>query len=145
MKVGNKKSKIIVSCFYCQPSRNKNKYLDLVEEVLAKNGDLLQLVADGPNIDELLDKLALLKRLKNRTAAHYSNLISLTEATRATATSSSCIDAIFGNVPLLKSTNEKTAFYDHYSCYLKMDLEYEAMECIYCSSCYVALENDTYK
>ena len=38
----------------------------------------------------------------------------LREATRETETSSSCVDAIFGNVPLLKSTIEKKTFSDHY-------------------------------
>ena len=28
VKVPNKKSKIIVFCFYCQPSQNKNNYLN---------------------------------------------------------------------------------------------------------------------
>ena len=58
VKVANKKSKIIVSCFYCQPLRNKNNYLNHIEEVLARNGDLPQLVAGDFNIDLLLDELA---------------------------------------------------------------------------------------
>ena len=33
VKVANKKSKIIVSCFYCQPSRIKNNCLNQIEEV----------------------------------------------------------------------------------------------------------------
>ena len=39
VKVANKKSKIIVSCFYCQPLRNKNNFLNHIEEVLERNGD----------------------------------------------------------------------------------------------------------
>ena len=112
VKVANKKSKIIVSCFYCQPSRNKNNYLNDIEEVLEKNGDLPQLVAGDFNIDLLLDELVLRKKLENIMAAHCLSIISLREATRETETSSSCLDAIFGNVPLLKSTIEKTSFSD---------------------------------
>ena len=41
---------------------------------------------------------------------HYLKLISLREATRENETSSPCVDSIFGNVPLLKSTIEKTTF-----------------------------------
>ena len=64
-------------------------------------------------------------------AAHAASLISLRETTRETETSSSCIDAVFGNVPLLKSTIEKTTFSDQYILHSNLDLEYEAMECIY--------------
>ena len=107
VKVANKKSKIFVSCFYCQPSRNKNNYLNHIEQVLERNGDLPQVVAGDFNIDPLLDELVLRKKLENIMAAHCLSLIRLREATRETETSSSCIDAIFGNVPLLKSTIEK--------------------------------------
>ena len=64
-------------------------------------------------------------------AAHCLSPISLRKATRESETSSSCIEAIFGNVPLLKSTIERTAFFDQYSLHLKLDLEYEAMKGIY--------------
>ena len=141
VKVANKKSKIIVSCFYCQLSRNKNNYLNDIEEVLETNGDIPQLVAGDFNIDFLLDKLVLRKKLENIMASHCLSLISLREATRETETSSSCIDAIFGNVPLPKSTIGKTSFSDHYSFHLKLDLQYEAMECIYLFRCLKKLEN----
>ena len=141
VKVANKKSKIIVSCFYCQPSRNKNNYLNHIEEALERNGDLPQLVAGDFNIDLLLDKLVFRKKLDNMMVANCSSLISLREATRETEPSSSCIDAIFGNVPLLKSTIDKTTFSDHYSLHLKLDLDYEAMECIYRFRCLKKLEN----
>ena len=144
VKVANKKSKIIVSCFYCQPSRNKNIYISHIEEVLERNGDLSQVVAGDFNIDLLLDELVLRKKLENIMAGHCSSLISFREATRETETSSSCIDAIFGNVPLLTSTIEKTSFSDHYSLHLKLDLEYEAMECIYRFRCLKKLENREY-
>ena len=57
VKVGNKKSKIIVFCFYCQPSQNKNKHLDHIEKVFDRNGDLPQLVAGDFSIDLLPDEL----------------------------------------------------------------------------------------
>ena len=144
VKIANKKSKIIVSCFYCQPSRNKNNYLNHIEEVLERNGDLPQLVAGDFNIDLLLEELVLRKKLENIIAAHCLSLISLREVTQKIETSSSCIDAIFGNVPLLKSTIEKTSFSDHYSLHIKLDLEYEAMECIYRFRCLKKLENRNY-
>ena len=77
-------------------------------------------------------------------APHCLSLISLREATRETETSSSCLDAIFGNVPLLKSTIEKTTLSDHYSLHLKLDLENEAMEWIYRFRCLRKLENREY-
>ena len=141
VKVGYKKSKIIVSCFHCQPSRNKNNHSNHIEEVLERNGDLPQLVAGEFNIDLLLDELVLRKKLENMMAAHCLTLINLREATQETESSSSFIDAIFGNVPLLKSTIEKTIFSDYYSLHLKMDLEYEAMECIYPFRCLKKIEN----
>ena len=143
MKVANK-NKIIVSCFYCQPSQNNNNYLNHIEEVLERNGDLPQLVAGDFNIDLLLDELVLRKKLENIKAAHCLSLISSREATRETETSSSCIDAIFGNVPLLNSKIEKTTISDLYSSHLKLDLEYEAMECINRFQCLKKLENRDY-
>ena len=70
VKVANKKSKIIVSCFYCQPSRNKNNYLNHIEEVLEINRDLPQLVAGHFNIDLLPDELVFRKKLENIMAGH---------------------------------------------------------------------------
>ena len=81
--------------------------------MLERNGDLPHLVAGDFNIDLLLDQLVLRKKLENMMAAHCLSLISLKEVTPETETSNACIDAIFGNVPLLKSTFEKTTFSDH--------------------------------
>ena len=53
-----KTKKVIVSCFYCEPSRNKSKYLDHVEEVLEINGCGLQIACGGFNIDMLNENLA---------------------------------------------------------------------------------------
>ena len=114
VKVASKKSKVIVSCFYCQPSQNKNNYLNHIEEVLERNGDLPQLVAGDFNFDLLLEELVLRKKLEKIEAAHCLSLINSREATRETETSSSCIDAIFGKVRLLNSTIEKTSFSDLY-------------------------------
>ena len=77
-----KKSKIIVSCFYCQPSRKKNNYLNYIEEVLERNVDLPQLLAGDFNIDLLLDELFLRKKLKNIMAAYCLSLISLREGSK---------------------------------------------------------------
>ena len=63
VKVGNKKSKIIVSCFYCQFLRNKN-YLHHIEEVLERNGDLPEMAAGDFNIYLLLDELVLRTKLE---------------------------------------------------------------------------------
>ena len=144
VKIADKKTTIIVSCFYCQLPRNKNNYLNHIEEVLKINGDLPQLVAGDFNIDLLLDELVLRKNIENMMAAHCLSLIISKETTRETETSSSRIDAIFGNVPLLKSTIEKTTFSDHSSLHLNLDIEYEAMECIYRFRCLKILENRDY-
>ena len=112
--------------------------------MLERNGELPQLVAGDFNIDLLLDKLVLRKKHKNMMATHCLILISLRETTRETETSSSCIDAIFGNLPLLKSTTVKTPLSDHYSLEIKLDLEYEAMECIYCFRSLKRFENRCY-
>ena len=77
-------------------------------------------------------------------AAHCLSQISLRKTTRETETSSSCIDAIFGNVPLLENAIEKTTLPDHHSLQLKLSLEYEAMECIYRFGCLSKLENRDY-
>ena len=87
------------------------------------------MVAVDFNADALLNELVSRKKLENMMAAHCLSLISLREPSRATETSSSCVDAKFGNVPLLKCSIEKT-FADHYSLHLNLDLEYEAMECV---------------
>ena len=108
--------------------------------MLERSGDVPQLVARDFNIDLLLYELVLRKKIENMMAAHCLNLISLREATRETGTSSSCIVAIFSNVPLLNSTNEKTSFSDHYSLHLKLDLEYYAMDCINRCRCLKKLE-----
>ena len=96
------------------------------------------------NIDLLLNELISGNKLENIMAAHCLSLSSLREATRETEISSSCIDAIFSNVPLLNSTIEKTSIFEHYSSNLKFDLEYEAMECIYRFRCLQKLENREY-
>ena len=138
------RKKIIVSCFYCQPSLNKNNYLNRIEEMLERSGDLPLLVASDFNIELLLDELVLRKKIENMMAAHYLNVISLREATRETENFSSCIDAIFGNVPLLNYTIEKATISDHYSWHSKLDLESEAIECIYSFRCLKKLGNRDY-
>ena len=74
-----------------------------------------------------------------------SNSNQFERSNRETETSSFCIDAIFGNVPLLKcTTQKKTSFFDPYSLPLKLDFEYKAMECKYRFRCLKKLENTDY-
>ena len=80
--------------------------------MLERNGDLPQLLAGNFNIDLLLNELVLRKKLENMMTAQCLNLIRLREATRQSENSSSCIGAIFGNVPLLKFIIEETSFSD---------------------------------
>ena len=111
---------------------------------MERNGDLLHLVAGDFNVDLLLDELVVQKTKENMMIAQYLYLISLREATYKTETSSSCIDANFENVPLLKSTDEKPTFFDHYSLHIKMDPKYEAIERIYRFRCLKKFENRNY-
>ena len=112
--------------------------------MLEGNGKILQMVACDFNNDLLLDELVLRKKLQNMMTAHCLTLISLREATRETETSKFFKDAIFGNVPLLKSKSEKTTISDYYSLLLKLDVEYRAMECIYHFRCLKKLKNREY-
>ena len=49
--------KVIDSRLYCEPSRNKSKFLDHVEEVLEINGGGLQIPCGDFNIDMLSENL----------------------------------------------------------------------------------------
>ena len=95
-----KKKKIIVSCFYCEPSRNRSQYLDHVEEVLDKNGEGMQIACGDFNIDLLNENLAARITLENLMTAQGLELVSLRQPTRETATSSTCIDSIYSNIPV---------------------------------------------
>ena len=142
--VANKIAKSLFHASTANVRETRKNYLNHVEEVLKRNGDLPQLVAGDFNIDLMLDELVLRKNLENIMPAHCLNLISMREATRETETSSSYIDGNFGKVPLLNSTIEKTSFFDHYSLHSKLDLEYEALESIYRFRCLKKLENRDY-
>ena len=84
-----KRSKeIIVFCFFCEPSRNKVKYLDHVEEVLEINGGGLQIACgDDLNCDMLKENLATRVSLAYLMYSKGLDLVSLREPTRETATS----------------------------------------------------------
>ena len=55
-------------------------------------------------------------------------LVSLREPTRETATSSTCIDAIYSNFSVQLSQILKTTFSDHYSLQLDMNMSLEMVE-----------------
>ena len=95
-----KKKKIIVSCFYCEPSRNRSQYLDHVEKVLDKSGEGMQIACGDFNIDLLNENLAARITLENLMTAQGLELVSLRQPTRETATSSTCIDSIYSNIPV---------------------------------------------
>ena len=97
------KKKITVSCFYCEPSRNKNTYLEHVEEVLDKNGNGLQIVCGDFNTDLLNENLGARVTFENMMNSQGLDLVSLREPTRETATSSTCIDAIYSNFSVQRS------------------------------------------
>ena len=125
------KKKITVSCFYCEPSRNKNTYLEHIEEVLDKNGNGLQIVCGDFNTDLLNENLGARVTFENMMNSQVLDLVSLREPTRETATSSTCIDAIYSNVSVQRSQILKTTFSDHYSVYLGMNITLELVENIF--------------
>ena len=96
------KKKITVSCF-CEPSRNKNTYLEHVEEVLDKKGNGLQIVCGDFNTDLLNENLGARVTFENMMKSQGLDLVSLREPTRKTATSSTCIDAIYSNFSVQRS------------------------------------------
>ena len=116
------KKKITVSCFYCEPSRNKNNSLEHVEEVLDKNGNGLQIVCGDFNTDLINENLGARVTFENMMNSQGLDLVSLREPTRETATSSTCIDDIYSNFPVQRSQILKTTFSDHYSLHLDMNI-----------------------
>ena len=126
-----KTKKVIVSCFYCEPSRNKSKYLDHVEEVLEINSGGLQIACGDFNIDMLNENLATRVSLEYLMYSQGLDLVSLREPTRETATSGTCIDSIYSNITVQRSQIEKTTFSDHYSLKLDLDIYYEVVEEIF--------------
>ena len=95
-----KKKKTIVSCFYCELSRNRNQYLEHIQEVLNKNGDGTQIACGDCNIDFLNETLPARITLENLMTAKGLDLVSLREPSRKTAISSTCIDSIYSNIPV---------------------------------------------
>ena len=59
------------------------------------------------------------------------DLVSLREPTRETATSSTCIDAIYSTFSVQRSQILKTTFSDHYSLHLDMNITLELVENIF--------------
>ena len=126
-----KTKKVIVSCFYCEPSRNKSKYIDHVEEVLEINSGGLQIACGHFNIDMVNENLATRVSLEYLMYSQGLDLVSLREPTRETATSGTCIDSIYSNITVQRSQIEKTTFSDHYSLKLDLDIYYEVVEEIF--------------
>ena len=135
---------IIVSCFYCEPSRNKNNYLDHVEEVLETNGGGLQVACGDFNIDMLNENQAARVSLEYLMYSQGLDLVSLREPTRETATSGTCIDSIYSNISVLRSQIEKTTFSDHYSLNLDFDIHHEVVEEIFEFISFKKLEDPLY-
>ena len=125
------KKKITVSCFYCEPSKNKNTNLEHVEEVLDKNGNGLQIVCGDFNTDLSNENLAARVTFENMMNSQGLDLVSLREPTRETSTSSACIDAIYSNFSLQRSQIVKTTFSDIYGLYLDMNITLELVENIF--------------
>ena len=146
MKVSDYKrtKNIIVSCFYCEPSRNKNNYLDHVEEVLETNGGGLQVACGDFNIDMLNENQAARVSLEYLMYSQGLDLVSLREPTRETATSGTCIDSIYSNISVLRSQIEKTTFSDHYSLNLDFDIHHEVVEEIFEFISFKKLEDPLY-
>ena len=139
------KKKIIVSCFYCEPSRNRSQYLDHVKGVLDKNGEGMQIACGDFNIDLLNENLAARITLENLMTAQGLELVSLRQPTRETATSSTCIDSIYSNIPVqLTQIKKKTTFSDHYSLELSFEIYYEIAENIFEYRCLKKLEDSFY-
>ena len=138
------KKKITVSCFYCEPSRNRNQYLEHVEEVLAKNGDGLQIACGDFNIDLLNVSLAARVTLEYLMTSQGLDLVSLREPTRETATTSTCIDLIYSNAPVQRSQIVKTTFSDHYSLKLDINVYHEVVENIFEFRSFKKLEDPLY-
>ena len=57
--------------------------------------------------------------------------LSLTEPTRETATSGTCIDSLYSNITVQRSQVETTTFSDHYSFKLDLDIYHEVVEEIF--------------
>ena len=124
-----KKKKLIVSCFYCEPSRNRNQYLEHVEEVLDKNGESMQIACGEFSFDLLNKTLAARISLENLMTVQGLNLVSLRDPTRET--SSTCINSIYSNIPVQLTRIKKTTFADHYSLQLSFKSSYETTENIF--------------
>ena len=120
--------KVVVSCFYCEPSRNKSKYLGHVEEVLYIKSGGLQIACGDFNIDMLYENLATRVSLEYSLYSRGFDLVSLREPTRETATSGTCIDSIYSNIAVQRSQIEKTTSSDHFCPKLDLDIYREVVE-----------------
>ena len=99
--------------------------------MLEKNGDGLQIACGDFNIDLLNVSLAARVTLEYLMSSQGLDLVSLREPTRETATSSTCIDSIYSNVPVQRSEIQKTTFSDHYSLKLDVNIYHDVKESIF--------------
>ena len=67
----------LVSCFYCELSRKRNRYLQHVEEVLDKNGEGMQIACGHFNIYLLNETLAVRITSENLMTSQGLDLVSL--------------------------------------------------------------------
>ena len=126
-----KKKTKIVSCFYCEPSRNRSQYLEHVETVLDENGAGMHIICGDLNIDLVNEYLSARIILETLMTAQGLGLISLREPIRETASSSTCIVPVYSNIPLQLTRNENTTFSDQYSLQLSFKICYEIAENIF--------------
>ena len=124
-------SKWVKKLATCNTSRNKNTYLEHVEEVFEINGNGLQIVCGDLNTDILNENLGARVLFENMMNSQGLDLVSLREPTRETATSSTCIDAIYSNFSVQPSQILKTTFSDHYSLHLDMSITLELVENVF--------------
>ena len=91
----------------------------------------MQIACGDFNIDLLNENLAARITLENLMTAQGLELVSLRQPTRETATSSTCIDSIYSNIPVQLTQIKKTTFSDHYSLELSFEIFYEIAESIF--------------
>ena len=88
----------------------------------------MQIACGDFNFDLLNENLAARITLENLMTAQGLELVSLRQPTRETATSSTCIDSIYSNIPVQLTQIKKTTFSDQYSLELSFEIYYEIAE-----------------
>ena len=104
--------------------------MEQVGEVLDKNGNGLQIVRGNLNTDLLNENLGVRVTFENMMNSQGLDLVSLREPTNETATSSTCIDAIYSNFTVQRSQILTTTFFG--SLQLTMGYHYDLGNSIKC-------------